>query len=191
MFNWITGEKGMGLQEAWEKASTETEMIRCRRSLLSSCRTEELSYVFLSESEVNVGDTLVRKGKVLIHKPSIILPHHCPQLEGFGFDKDHGVNNEMVKTFLLIRGVTLPSFEFTNEIAGMDLYEGSLDYAIEHYLDEFEKAEDIDTSLVSGPGEYYQFSVLVFIAAMVGRSASSDLDKLMKDLRNKGRDKAQ
>jgi len=180
----------MDLHEAWEKASKETEMIRCRRSLLSPCRTEELSYVFLSESEVNIGDTLVRKGKVLIHRPSIILPQHCPQLEGFGFDKDYGVNNEMVKTFLLIRGVTLPSLEFTNEIAGMALHEGPLDYAIDHYLDEFEKVEDIDTSLVSGPGECYQFSVLVFIAAMVGRSASSDLEKLMKDLRKKGRGKA-
>jgi hypothetical protein len=176
----------MNLQDAWEKATNETELIRCRRNILSACRTEELSYIFLSESEVNIGDTLVRRGKVLVHKPSIILPHYCPQFEGFGFDEEFDLNNEMVKTFLLVRGVTFPSLEFTNEIAGMDLHEDYIDDAIDFYLDEFERTEDIDTSLLSGPGDCYQFSILVFVAAMVGRSASSDLEKLMQDMRKRG-----
>jgi hypothetical protein len=172
----------MDLQDAWEKAAKETEIIRCRWCVLSPSKTEELSYIFLSESEINLGDTLVRKGKVLIHKPSIILPYHCPRFDGFGFEKDYGVNNEIVKTFLLVRGVSLPSFEFTNEIAGIVLHEGSLDSAVKHCLDEFERTEDIETSLVCGPGDCYHFSILVFVAAMVGRSASSDLEKLMNDI---------
>jgi len=177
----------MDLHEAWEKATSETEMIRCRKNLLSPCRTEELTYIFLSESEVNLGDTLVRRGKVLVHKPSIILPHHCPQFEGFEFDEEFGANSEMLKTFLLVRGVSLPSLEFTNEIAGMDLHEECLDGAIDYYLDEFERDEDIDTALICGPGECYQFSILFFVAAMVGRSASSDLEKLLRDMKKKGK----
>ncbi len=176
----------MDLQDAWEKATSETELIRCRRNVLSPCRTEELRYIFLSESEVNIGDTLVRRGKVLVEKPSIILPHCCPQFEGFGFDEDFDVNDEMIKTFLLVRGVTLPSLEFTNEMAGMDLHEGCVEGAIDFYLDGFERGEDIDTSLVCGPGECYPFSILVFVAAMVSRSASSDLEKLMQDMRKRG-----
>jgi len=175
----------MDLQKAWERATKETEIIRGRKRLLSPCRTEELSYIFLSESEVNIGDTLVKKGKVCIHQPSIILPHHTPRFEGFGFEEECGVNNEMVQTFLLVRGVTLPSLDFTNEMAGMDLREGSLQKAVKYYLEEFEKAEDIDTTLIGGPGEFYHFSILVFVAAMVGRSASSDLNKLLDDLRKK------
>lgn len=175
----------MDLQEAWEKATKETEIIRGRRHPLSPYRTEELSYIFLSESEVNLGDTLIRKGKVVIHRPSIILPPYCPRFEGFEFEKECGVNNEILKTFLVVRGVSLPSFEFTNEIAGMDLCEGSLDNAVNYFLDEFQRTEDINTSLIAGPGDCYQFSILVFVAAMVGLSASSDLEKLMKDLRKR------
>ncbi len=84
----------------------------------------------------------------------------------------------------------MPSLEFTNEIAGMDLHEESLDKTIDHFLDKFELNEDIDTSLISGPGDCYQFSILIFVAAMVGRSASSDLEKLMNDLK-KRRDRRQ
>lgn len=175
----------MDMQDAWEKATKETEIIRCRRRVLSASRTEVLSYVFLSESEVNLGDTLVRKGKVVVHQPSIMLPKHCPLFQGFDFEKDYGVNNEIVKTFLLVRGVSMPSFEFTNEMAGMDIYEGSLDSATNRFVDEFERREDIDTSLICGPGDCYHFSILVFVAAMVGRSASSDLEKLVNDLMRK------
>lgn len=176
----------MDLHDAWEKAAKETEIVRCRRQLLSPSRTEELSYVFLSESEINLGDTLVRKGKVFIDKPSIILPFHCPRFEGFGFDTDFMASDELIRTFLLVRGVTLPSFDFTNEIAGMDLQDGSLDNAVDHFRREFERTEDIDTSLIVGPGDCYQFSILVFVSAMVGRSASSDLEKLMIDLMRRG-----
>lgn len=175
----------MDLQEAWEKATRETEIIRGRRQMLSPCKMEELSYVFLSESEINIGDTLVRKGKILIHQPSIILPHHSPRFEGFDFEKDCGVSNEIIQTFLLVRGVSLPSLDFTNEMGGMDLREGSLEKTIRHYLEQFERAEDVDTTLIGGPGDCYQFSILVFVAATVGRSASSDLNKLLNDLRKK------
>jgi len=175
----------MDLQEAWDEAIKETEIIRGRSQVLSTTKTEELSYIFLSESEVNIGDTLVRKGKVLVHEPSIILPKNCPLFEGFGFDKDFGVNNELVKSFLLVRGVSLPSLEFTNELAGMDLYEGSLDNAAEYFFDQFERTEDVDTSLICGPEACYQMSVLIFVATMIAQSVPTDLQKLMRDYHKK------
>ncbi len=98
----------MSIQESWEKAIRNTEIIRQRIQGLATFSTTNLPYVLLSESSVNMGDTVVRKGIVLVEKPSLILPANIPQCEGFDFDRDV---LSYLTNFFLVRGVTLPSLK--------------------------------------------------------------------------------
>ena len=75
----------MDIQELWERALKNTEIIRPRVQELHTFSSTQLPYVFLSESSINAGDTVVRKGEVLVEKPSLILPADSPQFEGFSF----------------------------------------------------------------------------------------------------------
>lgn len=176
----------MDLQDKWEKALKKTEIVKYRSEMLSPTRTSELPYMLLSESIVNIGDTLVRKGKVFVHKPSIILPNNIPQFEGFEFQKDYEVDDDTMRTFLLLRGISLPSMEYRNEVAGLEVYDGSLKDAIKHFLDKLEWKEDIETALIAGPEDCWQFSILVYIAGMITRSAPDDVKKFLNDLKKKG-----
>ena len=170
----------MNLGDRWEKALGKTEVLRFHAGTLFTFKPTELPYLFLAESSVNVGDTVVRRGKILVHEPAIFLPPNFPQFEGFEFEKDYQVEEDAVRTFLLVRGVSFPSLKYRNEISTIDLYENSLSKAINHFSHQLEMKEDIYTALIVGPEDCWQFSVLIFVSAMVTKSAPDDLKKFFE-----------
>lgn len=173
------------IEEKWERALKETEIIRSRAHLLSSIGATELPYIFLCESSLNMGDTVVRNGKVMVEKPSLILISNHPQFEGFEFETDYKLNKDTIVNFLLVRGVTFPSFKYTHQTCSIDIYEGQLKKAIEHFNDALQRAEDVHSGLIVGPEDCWQFSVLIFVCSMVTRSASNDIKRLLDDFRKR------
>ncbi len=173
----------MNLEELWDKALKQTEIIRARALDLSTFETTLFPYVFLAESSVNTGDTVVRRGQVLVERPSLILP--SPQFEGFEFETDLQLREETVLNFLLVRGVRFPSMRYRHEFSSLDLREGSLQQAITHVGDQLKQAEDIQTGLVVGPEDAWQLSVLLLVGSLVIRSAEGDLKRLLEAWRKK------
>ena len=99
----------MNMQEFWDKAVKKTEIIRPRVTPLSTYDVTHLPYVCLSESAINSGDTVVRRGEVMVQKPAIVMPHNLPQFEGFDFENEMKINEDLFKSFLLVRGVQFPA----------------------------------------------------------------------------------
>ena len=120
----------MNIQDIWEKAVKKTEIVRPRVMPLHTNAATHLPYVCLSESAINAGDTVVRRGEVTVEKPVIVLPHNMPQFEGFDFEKEMHVNEDLFKSFLLVRGVQFPAMKYNNKSHSVDVYEGSLSKAI-------------------------------------------------------------
>jgi hypothetical protein len=171
----------MDIMDRWEKALKGTEIIRSRIHPLSFFEATELPYIFLAESAVNTGDSVVRKGKVFVEKPSVLLPENIPQLEGFDFDKEPDFNEDTVINFLIVRGVRFPSYRYNNKTNSLDIFEGRLKNAIDHFSDELQKSENVHSGLIVGPEDCWQFSILIFICAMVARSADKDIKRLLDD----------
>ena len=176
----------MDLEKLWQKALSKTEIHRARLSHLHTFGPTELPYVLLTESSVNTGDTVVRKGKVKVDKPLIILPQHYPLFEGFEFDKDLHLDSDMIRSFLLMRGVALPSLRYSNLPYSIDLHEESLKNTIEHYKDLLEKKEDIRRGLIIGLDDAWQLSLLIYVVAMVSKSADNDITKFFEKFKEEG-----
>lgn len=173
----------MDLDEAWKKAVKNTEIIRGRLARLDEYSGADLPYVFLAESEINIGDTIVRKGRINIDKPMIYLNDGSPQFYGFDFEENLKINTESIKTFLLMRGINFPSLKYTNS-SEIEICEGALDKAIDKYSDSLAKEENTDTGLIVGLADYWQFSVLVYVANLALKSAPDNIRKLMRKFRN-------
>ena len=169
----------MDIEQMWQRAIKNTEIMRSRVRLLETFTHTEIPYVFLAESTLNIGDTVVRKGKVLVEKPAIILPGNPPQFQGFEFEDLFDIDRHKIVDFLLIRGVRFPSLKYDNQTSLVDIYEGSIKKAIERYKDQLQRAEDVHTGLIIGPEDCWQFSVLIFIGTMVSRSAEEDIRRLL------------
>ena len=172
----------MNIQDSWEKAVKKTEIVRPRVSPLSTFSVTHLPYVCLSESVINDGDTVVRRGEVLVEKPSIVLPHNLPQFEGFDFEKEMHVNEDLFKSFLLVRGVQFPGMKYNNKSYSVDVYEGGLSKAIEYHKTMLQQNENVHTGLIAGPEDCWQFSVVLFICSQVFRSADGDIKRLLDDM---------
>ncbi len=175
----------MNLDELWEKALNNTQILRSRLSNLFTFEATQLPYIFLAESSVNLGDTVLRKGKVYADKPLIILPKNFPQFEGFKFKEDFATDQEQVRTFLLMRGMNLPSLKYSNLTYKLDIYEGTLNKATDELSKELEKKEDVHTGLITGPEEAWQFSIIIYVSTLAAKSMSSDIINLFNKYRKK------
>ncbi len=172
----------MNLNDLWERAVKKTEIIRPRVLPLETHNVTRLPYICLSESSVNAGDTAVRRGEVLVEKPAIVLPYNAPQFAGFDFEKQL-VNEDLFKSFLLVRGVQIPGMRYSNKSHSTDVQEGSLSRAIELFKKELQKTENVHTGLIAGPEDCWQFCVLLFVCSQVARSADGDIRRLLDDMR--------
>lgn len=173
----------MNIQDAWEKALRTTRIVRPRVHPLETYATTPLPYIFLSESSVNAGDTAVRRGEILVEKPSLVLPFNLPHFDGFKFEEEMDVNEDLLMSFLLVRGVSFPSFKYNNKRSSIDVFEGRLSKAISHYGEMLQREENVHTGLIAGKEDVWQLAVLMFISNQVARSADRDVKKLFEDFR--------
>ena len=178
----------MDLRELWDKARKRTEVLRMRLQDLATFDATTVPYIFLAESALNSGDTVVRKGQVLIERPSIVLPTFSPQFEGFEFDEALHLNDDALATFLLVRGIQFPSLKYRHQVSSLDLFEGSLQNAIAHFGERLTAAEDITTGLVIGVEDAWQFSILLLVGMLVVRSAEGDVRRLFDEWRRRQRE---
>ncbi len=169
----------MDIEKTWERALKHTEIIRPRVKPLDTFKTTHLPYIFLAESSVNIGDCVVRKGEVLVEKPSLFLPPGVPQLDGFDFRDISRQQQEMITNFFLVRGIEFPSLKYNNKTYSLDVFEGRLSRAIDKHTQELQKEENVTCGLVIGPEDCWQFSVLIFICMQILRSADNDIKSFM------------
>jgi hypothetical protein len=130
---------------------------------------------------------VVREGQVVVEQPSLLLPQDHPYFEGFQFESDLHIHQDLLTSFLLVRGVRFPSFYYKNSIHHLDIFEGDLEKAARSFRQRLEREENVSTGLVTGPEDCWQFSVLIFISTHVLRSAPGDLKGLLDQLKNRPR----
>lgn len=174
----------MNQYELWEKALKKTEIIRPRILPLLTFADTILPYISLSESVVNKGDTVIRKGEITVGRPSIILPPNLPQFEGFSGDDALGPEN-FFADFFLMRGIRFPSLKYSNNTGSLDIHEGSLESAVKIYSEKLKQEENTASGLVIGPEDCWQFSLLILAASQMNRSAESDIQRILEEYRRK------
>ena len=175
----------MDMEALWGKALKETDFIRARLQSLATFEATPLPYIFLAESGLNAGDTVVRRGQVLIERPALILP--SAQFQGFELEQTLQLSEDALVNFLLLRGVRFPSMRYRHELSSLDVREGSLQRAITHFKDQLARQEDTQTGVVVGPEDIWQFSVLVLVAQLMTRSAEGDVRRLLDDWQRRHR----
>ena len=175
-------KKDMDIEKLWDKAQGKTEIIRGRAKALSTFSHTVVPYTFLAESSVNDGHIVVRKGRVIVDKPMIVLPEDMPQFEGFDFKEDMDIEGDSVQTFFLMRGIRFPSLKYNNSVESLDLEEGALTKSIEKHKKALEKEENVSTALMIGPEDCWQFSILLYLASLVGRCTRTDIMNLLNKM---------
>ncbi len=175
----------MDAQSAWEQALRETNIVRSRVIGLQTFSETHVPYILLSPSTINQGDTVVRTGEVLVHRPSLILPPNIPQLEGFNLEGESSFKEDAMINFLMVRGVTLPSMKYDNKIFSLNVFEGKIDDAIGFYGNRMQREENTSAGLISGPDQVWQLSLLIFVCSQIAKNSSTDIRRLLDEYHQK------
>jgi len=167
----------MGLQEDFMKALKETEIHRHRESHLLTLSATALPYVLLCESAVNDGDTVVRQGVVRVEKPQLLVLHNPMEFEGFEYQDNP---NESSAFLALGRSASMPPAKYSNVETSLEVFDGGLQKALDHFSRELDQGDDSQTGLVSGPVDIWALSLFVYVGKMVARSAPQDTQELLR-----------
>lgn len=163
-------------------AQQQTEILRTRKSDLFTFGTTRLPYVFLAESLINQGDTIIRRGEINTEKPSLILGDNLPSFEGFSDDEaDH---KQM--SFVFGRGFQFPSLSYQNQSMQMEVVAKELHALSDEIQEELEQQRDSKTAVIQGPEDSWAFSLLIYAGEMTRRSAPGNIKDMMD--RNKFND---
>jgi len=171
--------------DAWNKALKNTEIVRPRVQSLATFGDTPLPYILLSESAINLGDTVVRSGEVLVEKPALFLPPNIPQFDGFEFEALGKDSEQAFLNFLFVRGVHMPSMKYSNHPHATDVYEGKLSDAIKHYREQLQTAENVHSGLIAAPDDCWQFALLLYVCSQIARNADTDIRRILDDFRKK------
>src|ERR1700733_11105383 len=170
---------------AWEQALRETDIIRSRVMALQTFGETQVPYVLLSPSTINEGDTVVRTGEVLVHRPTLILPPNIPQLEGFHFEDQDSFQEDTMINFLMVRGVSLPSMKYDNKVFSLNVFEGKMEDAIGVYGNRLQREENTSAGLICGPDQVWQLSLLIFVCSQIAKNSSTDIRRLLDEYHQK------
>jgi len=171
----------MDFEKMWNDALRKTEIVRNRVQMLMTSQRTLVPYILLSESSINQGDTVVRRGQIFVEKPSLIVPPNHPQFNGFDFDGLNDFNENTLINFLILRGVSFPSFRYDNKTSSLDVFEGRLSNAVKHYEKILQEKEDVLTGLLIGPEDFWQISLIIFICTQIAKNANYDIKRLLSD----------
>jgi len=100
------------------------------------------------------------------------LPGGLPQFEGFEIND--------VAAFLFLRGVSFPSMKYSNQTQKLDVVSGPLSKVVLKYKRDLERKEDVSTGLVVSPEDCWQFSVMIYAAALAAKSIPQDIQNILK-----------
>ncbi len=167
----------MGLQEDFIKALHETEIHRQRQPRLLTIGSTDLPYVMLCESEVNMGDTVVRNGVVRVEKPQLMLLRDPVEFEGFEYNDNP---NESSAFMALGRMASFPPGKYSNIETQLDVFEGSLTKAVDHHQRRLDADKNELTGVLSGPVDLWALSLFVYVGTMISNSAPNDISELIR-----------
>ncbi len=168
----------MNLDEKVQRALEESVVHRRRKQDLFTFGTTRLPYVFIANSSINTGCTLIRNGEINTDKPNIFIGNPQPSLEGFG--EEEGEDQAMA--LLMARRFRFPPLKVENRGAPIEVRETELERVVDDEMKRLDGNQDSKTAVISGPEDGWQFSLLLYAMQLTQQSAVGNL----KDFLDRG-----
>jgi len=166
------------IDKKWEEALKKTKIVRSKYGKLETFKKTIVPYVLISKSLVNKNTTVVREGKVEVSPVMIHLPYGNFEFYGFDFKQTTDYSDEIIKSFLIIRGVQLPSMKYSNTQVKLEVFEKPVEEVVKEYKELLLRKEDIDTGIIISIPDIWQFSLIIYLANLVAKSLDNDIKNI-------------
>ncbi|MFN3551341.1 MAG: hypothetical protein ACK4WJ_06005 [Endomicrobiia bacterium] len=167
------------IEKKWEEAVKKTKIIRSKYGKLETFKKTIVPYVLINKSVINKNTTVVREGKVEVSPVMIHLPKGNFEFYGFDFKKTTDYSDDLIKSFLLIRGIQLPSMKYSNTEIKLDVFDKPVEEVVEEYKNLLSRKEDIETGIILGIPDIWQFSLIIYLSSLVVKSVDNDIKNIL------------
>ncbi|MFW6134384.1 MAG: hypothetical protein ACOC5R_02280 [Elusimicrobiota bacterium] len=163
----------MDNKNLFKKALKHTHILKMPKQNISTFGTTNVDYYVLSSLK---GETRIRNGKVISHRPEIISPSKISEIfEGFGEDTED-VAKELYQT--LGKNPKMLNYRFSNKHrsvseSGLTLYE-----VFKNIKKEIEKKGNNLSAIIKGDEDTWQISIMKFIVEFTLKSADDNITDL-------------
>ncbi len=171
------------IDKKWQEALRKTKIVRSKYGKLETFKKTVVPYVLISKSLVNKDTTVVREGKVEVSPVMIHLPSGNFEFYGFDFKETTNYSDEIIKSFLLIRGVQLPSMKYSNTQVKLEVFDKPIEEVVKEYKELLLRKEDIDTGIIISIPDIWQFSLIIYLANLVAKSIDNDIKNIFDFLK--------
>jgi hypothetical protein len=180
------GKTGGYMQDErdWMKAVERTWIVRFPKQSLATFGSTNISYYVVTEPVFQDEDSpnregVVRTGKVIAEKPSIVTPTYALNLKGFSTDA-----YEYLEFLSAQYGPNSPGilYQYRNETEKTDITGGVPEEIARRISDDLESRNDNLSVVMVGVDEYWDVALLKFIYEFTSSSAAHNT----REFRSKG-----
>ena len=161
-----------------------TEVIREYQQMLFTFGAMELPYVLVAEHGRFKDRTVVMKGRVLLHRPHILLPPHYggPEFKE-GFEHANAIPPEAL---YLLRAIQVPYSEISNKPVSEEQIEyGNVQSVLDKFDQEMETQADTETGLIKGVLDGADISLMRYSMGLAIKSAPGNVNEFFEHLRRR------
>ncbi len=153
-----------------EYAVLNTHILRAPKQSLATFGITNVYYYLVTEPAYaefapGVNETVIREGRVIAERPRIVTPYYLSRLEGFSADARRYFDS-LMRAF----GPGSPGllYSYRNEPKELNIVSDNLLAVVERLNTDIDKKGDPLTSIIKGPDEMWDVSLLKFIFEIGG-----------------------
>ena len=168
----------MDPERDWRRAVEHTRVVRAPNQHLATFGQTNIAYYVVTEPvyrDLGMGDGpegVVRSGRVIAQKPSLVTPTYALNLEGFSSDA-----YEYFRSVADAYGPQSPGilYQYRNQAEEMDILGGEPGDIADRINDDLEqKKESMSVVMIGGADSLWDVCLLKFIYEFTSRSAASN-----------------
>jgi len=163
----------------WIRAVEQTWIVRYPKQTLATFGITNIAYYVVTEPiyrEIDQGshEGVVRKGRVIAERPTIVTPTYAMNLEGFRPEA-----YEYLKQISLNMGPHHPGilYKYRNEPENFEIVKGDPSEIAHKIADDLEEKDEGLSAVMVGVDEWWDVALLKFIYEFTSNSATSNLQE--------------
>ncbi len=167
-------------EEKIKYAVRRTEILRAPKQSLHSFGTTNIYYYLVTEpvySELvkNMGETVIREGRVIAERPRIVTPYYLSRLEGFSLEARRYFEALMREYGSNIQGLF---YTYKNEPKELTIVSDNLLSVVDKLNTEIDKRGDRLAAIIKGEDELWDVSILKFIYEITRSSVRDNISQM-------------
>lgn len=161
-------------------AVRNTKILRPPKQSLATFGTTNIYYYLLTEPVYkdmveDVGETVIREGRVIAQKPKVVTPYYLSQLEGFSSEARRYFDMLISKHDTNVAGLF---YGYRNEPKELNIVSDGLLAVVDRLNAEIDKRGEPLTSIIKGEDELWDVSLMQFIYEITGSSVQNNLRQM-------------